>query len=96
MFNTTTQARTAAAEDVPSPAGSVDQARAAWATAPRDAELDRWNALYDVAVPDTEPLTSMTAWERYTAGWPARDADERARYAELDQCSVRPGAEAGQ
>ena len=47
MFNTTTQARTAAAEDVPSPPASVDQARTAWATAPRDAELDRWNALYD-------------------------------------------------
>ena len=93
MFNTTIQARTASA-DVPSSPGSVDQARAAWATAPRDAELDRWNALYDVAVP-TPPPPQMTIWERYAAGWPARDAGERARYAELDQC-VRREAEAGQ
>ena len=70
---------------------SVDQARAAWSTAPRDAELDRWNALYDAAVP--APLTEMTTWERHEAGWPARDADERARYAELDQCTATPKAE---
>lgn len=96
MSNTTTQAHTAAAEDVPSPAASIDQAQAAWATAPRDAELDRWNALYDVAVPATPPLTAMTTWERHEAGWPARDADERARYREFDQCSPRREApEAG-
>ena len=95
MFNTTIQARAGAAGDVPSPAGSVDQARAAWATAPRDAELDQWNALYDVAVPAPPP--QMTTWERYAAGWPARDADERARYAELDQCVRREAeVEAGQ
>ena len=93
MFNTTTQAPAAAAAGVPSPPGSVDQARAAWATAPRDAELDRWNALYDVAVPVTEPQTSMTTRERYLAGWPARDAGEQARYRELDQCSSRAEAE---
>jgi hypothetical protein len=75
---------------------AVSQARAAWATAPRDAELDRWNALCDRAVP--APATSMTTRERYEAGWPARDADERARYRELDQCSPRheTEAEAGQ
>ena len=96
MPNTTTRVPTAAAEDVPFPAASIDQARAAWVTAPRDAELDRWNALYDVAVPAPPP--QMTIWERYEAGWPARGADERARYRELDQCSPRPGAdpEAGQ
>ena len=33
MPNTTTRAQHAADLDVPSPAGSVDQARAAWATA---------------------------------------------------------------
>ena len=73
---------------------SVDQARAAWATAPRGTELDRWNALYDVAVP--VPRTALTTWERYTAGWPARSADERNRYRELDACSTRPEAEARQ
>ena len=36
----------------------------------------------------------MTTRERYEAGWPARDADERARYHELDAFS--PGHEAGQ
>ena len=96
MPNTTTQTQHAADLDVPSPAGSVDQARAAWVTAPRDAELDRWHELYDVAVP--APLTAMTTWERHEAGWPARDADERARYRELGQCSQRheTEAEAGQ
>ena len=96
--NTTTRAQhTGPAPAVPSPAGSVDEARTAWATAHRDAELDRWNELYDRAVP--APLTSMTTWERYQGGWPARDADERARYRELDQCSAQPEAaeiEAGQ
>ena len=91
MSNTTTQAPAAAAEDVPSPPGSVGQARAAWATAPRDAELDRWNALYDRVVP--APQTAMTVWERHAAGWPARDADELARYRELDACSPRHGTE---
>jgi hypothetical protein len=73
---------------------AVSQARAAWAIASRDDELARWNALYDRAVP--APATSMTTWERYEAGWPARDADERARYRELDQCGTRcDTAEAG-
>ena len=80
--NTTAEVQPAAAGVVSSPPGSVDQARAAWATAPRDAELGRWHELYDVAVP--APLTAMTTWERHEAGWPARDADERARYRELD------------
>ena len=92
MFNTTTQTQHTTAPDVPSPAASVDEARAAWATAPRDAELDRWDALYDAAVPVTTPQTAMTTWERHEAGWPARDADERARYRELD--AGRPDAEA--
>jgi hypothetical protein len=30
---------------------TVDQARAAWATASRDTELDRWQELYDLTVP---------------------------------------------
>jgi hypothetical protein len=57
MPNTTTRARTAAAQDVPSPAGSVDQARAAWATAGRDDELARWAELYELAVtrPEIDP-----------------------------------------
>ncbi|HYZ55799.1 MAG TPA: hypothetical protein VE733_20190 [Streptosporangiaceae bacterium] len=33
------------------PAVTTDQARAAWATASRDSELDRWRDLYDLAVP---------------------------------------------
>ena len=40
----------------PRPAVSVDQARAAWATAPRDSELDRWRELYDLAVPRPRPV----------------------------------------
>lgn len=40
-----------------------------------------------------QPLTAMTTWERHKAGLPARDKDERARYAELDQSSARPEAE---
>ena len=88
--NITAQAQptTAAA---PSSPRTVDQARAAWITASRDAELDRWHELYDRVVP--APLTSMTTRERYDAGWAARDADERARYRELDACSLRNGAE---
>ena len=35
----------------------------------------------------------MTTWERHEAGFPPRGADERARYAELDQCSPRHEAE---
>lgn len=68
---------------------SAGEARAAWATASRDDELDRWHELYDAALP--APLTSMTTAERYRAGWPPRSADERARYRELD--AVRHGAE---
>jgi hypothetical protein len=87
MSETTTQARTASDLDVSSPPAGVDRARAAWATASRDTELARWHELYDRAVP--APATSMTARERWLAGWPARDADERARYRELDQASAR-------
>jgi hypothetical protein len=83
MSNTTTQAHTVAAEAVPSPTATVGQARTAWATASRDTEL------YALAV----PLTAMTTWERHEAGFPPRDAGERARYRELDQCSARRGAE---
>ena len=66
---------------------AASEARAAWATASRDTELDRWHELYDRAVP--APATSLTTRERGLAGWPARDADERARYRELDQASAR-------
>ena len=93
--NTTAQAQPAAASPGTAvPAPTVDQARAAWATASRDTELDRWHELYALAV----PLTAMTTWERHEAGFPPRDADERARYAGRDQCSGQPGAgiEAGQ
>jgi len=69
---------------------AASQARAAWATASRDDELARWHALYDRAVP--APATSMTARERWLAGWPARDADERARYRELDEAERAAGA----
>jgi hypothetical protein len=89
--NTTAQAQPTAAAAVPSLPRTVDQARTAWVTASRDAELDRWHELYDRVVP--APLTSMTTRERYDAGWAARDADERARYRELDACSLRNGAE---
>jgi hypothetical protein len=33
------------------PAVTVTRARNAWATASRDTELDRWQELYDLAVP---------------------------------------------
>ena len=33
------------------PAVSIERARAAWATAPRDSELPRWRELYALAVP---------------------------------------------
>jgi len=33
------------------PAVRIERARAAWATAPRDGELDRWRELYALAVP---------------------------------------------
>ena len=68
-------------------AASVDEARAAWVTASRDDELDRWHELYDRVVP--APETSLTTLERYRAGWPGRDADERARYRELDACTTQ-------
>jgi hypothetical protein len=32
-------------------ARTVEQARMAWVTASRDTELDRWQELYDLAVP---------------------------------------------
>ena len=37
------------------PAVSIERARAAWATAPRDSELDRWRELYALAVPGPGP-----------------------------------------
>ncbi len=40
----------------PRPAVTVDQVRAAWATAPRDSELGRWRELYDLAVPQRRPV----------------------------------------
>lgn len=81
--------------DTTAPASSVDQARAAWATAPRDRELDAWQELYDKAVP--APATSLTTHERYLGGWPARDAEERARYRELDAAQPQTAdREAGQ
>jgi hypothetical protein len=40
----------------PRPAVTEDQARAAWATAPRDSELDRWRELYDLAVPQSRAV----------------------------------------
>ena len=33
------------------PAVSIERARAAWATAHRDSELDRWRELYALAIP---------------------------------------------
>jgi hypothetical protein len=42
----------------------------------------------------TEPLTAMTTWERWLAELPPRDAEERARYAEYNQCA-EPELEAG-
>jgi hypothetical protein len=88
--NTTAQPGIASAGTT-APAPAVDQARAAWATASRDSELARWHELYDAVV--SAPQTAMTTAERYAAGWPARDSDERTRYRELDQCSARPEAE---
>lgn len=41
-----------------------------------------------------EPVSAMTAWERWSAGFPPRDAEERARYAEYAQCTA-PELEAG-
>jgi hypothetical protein len=41
----------------PRPAVTAGQARAAWATAPRDSELDRWRELYDLAVPRLRPVS---------------------------------------
>lgn len=40
------------------------------------------------------PQTAMTTWERYEAHLPARDAEERGRYAEYDAARHEP--EAGQ
>jgi hypothetical protein len=48
--NTTTPSQPTAAAPGTA-ARTVDQARAAWATAPRDTELDRWRELYALAVP---------------------------------------------
>lgn len=49
--NTTAQAQpTAASAGTSPPDLTVDQARAAWATASRDTELDRWRDLYALAV----------------------------------------------
>jgi hypothetical protein len=89
MPSTTTQAPTVTAEDAPSPPARAGQARTARATAARAGELTLCNALCDQAV----PLTAMTTWERHQAGYPPRDAGERARYREFDQSAARPGAE---
>jgi hypothetical protein len=49
--DTTAQAQpTATSAGTSPPALTVDQARAAWATAARDTELDRWRDLYALAV----------------------------------------------
>jgi len=43
-----------------------------------------------------QPLTAMTTWERHEAGYPPRDAEERARYRELDTARPEAELEAGQ
>ena len=53
--NTTAEVQPAAAPGTTAPAPTVDHARTAWATAPRDTELDRWHELYALAVPRHEP-----------------------------------------
>jgi len=54
--DTTSQAQPTATSAGTSPADlTPDEARAAWATASRDTELDRWRDLYALAVPDPEP-----------------------------------------
>ena len=48
----------------------------------------------------TEPATGMTAWERWYAGYIARNDEERRHYRELDAAldrltRMREAAEAG-
>jgi hypothetical protein len=53
--STTAQAQpTAASAGTSEPELTVDQARAVWATAARDTELDRWYDLYALAVPRSD------------------------------------------
>jgi hypothetical protein len=49
--NTTTTSQPSATTAGATLARTTDQARVAWATAPRDTELDRWQELYALAVP---------------------------------------------
>jgi hypothetical protein len=37
-------------------------------------------------------MTGMTTWERWKAGLPPRDRDEKRRYAEYDAVPVPAGA----
>jgi hypothetical protein len=53
--NTTTTSQPSAVPASSAPSLTVDQARAAWAVAPRDTELTRWQELYALAVPQHEP-----------------------------------------
>ena len=56
---------------------SIEQARTAWATAPRDAELDRWRDLYDAAVPRPLGCPAAAACESCAAvaGLSVQEAD---------------------
>ena len=42
------------------PAVSIERARVAWATAPRDSELDRWRELHALAVPAPQAVPDGT------------------------------------
>jgi len=56
---------------------SIEQARTAWATAPRDTELDRWRDLYDVTVPRPRGCPAAAACESCAAlaGLSVQEAD---------------------
>ena len=55
----------------------MEQARSAWATASRDAELDRWRDLYDAAVPRPPGCPAAAACESCAApdGLSVQEAD---------------------
>jgi hypothetical protein len=74
---------------------SFEQARTAWATAPRDAELDRWQDLYDAAVPRPRDCPAVAVCESCAAvaGLSVQEADTPVGVICLTLCADCTGAE---
>ncbi len=76
------------------PARTAEQARTAWATAPRDTELARWQDLYGLAVPPPVSCPAAAACESCAApdGLAVEEADTPVGVICLTLCDDCAGA----